>query len=73
MKQVVININQNIASNLNLDYGLDWYQMLMIHDEVQLHVNLTYKSHTERIIRCFPQLRSSLVLNVRSKVIQSRK
>ena len=39
MKQVVININQNIASNLNLDYGLDWYGMLMIHDEFNLHVN----------------------------------
>ena len=56
MKQVVININQNIASNLNLDYGLDWYQMLMIHDEVQLACK---PEHTKAIqkesLDAFPQ------------------
>ena len=56
MKQVVININQNIASNLNLEYGLDWYQMLMIHDEVQLACK---PEHTKAIqkesLDAFPQ------------------
>ena len=56
MKQVVININENIASNLNLDYGLDWYQMLMIHDEVQLACK---PEHTKAIqkesLDAFPQ------------------
>ena len=36
MKQVVINIQNNITNNLSLVYGEDWEQMLMIHDEVQV-------------------------------------
>ena len=48
--------NQNIASNLNLEYGLDWYQMLMIHDEVQLACK---PEHTKAIqkesLDAFPQ------------------
>jgi len=36
MKQVVINIHDNIEKNLGLVHGKDWEQMLMVHDEVQL-------------------------------------
>ena len=36
MKQVVINIHDNIEKNLGLMHGNDWEQMLMVHDEVQL-------------------------------------
>ena len=36
MKQVVINIHDNIEKNLGLVHGNDWEQMLMVHDEVQL-------------------------------------
>tara|TARA_A100000171_G_scaffold20373_1_gene18781 strand:- start:1593 stop:3455 length:1863 start_codon:yes stop_codon:yes gene_type:complete len=56
MKQVVININKNIATNLNLEYGLDWYQMLMIHDEVQLACNPTHtKAIQKESLDAFPQ------------------
>jgi DNA polymerase-1 len=36
MKQVVVNIHDNIEKNLGLVHGKDWEQMLMVHDEVQL-------------------------------------
>jgi DNA polymerase I-like protein with 3'-5' exonuclease and polymerase domains len=36
MKQVVINIQNNITNNLSLVYGEDWEQMLMIHDEIEI-------------------------------------
>ena len=36
MKQVVVDLHENIETNLNLTYGLDWEQALMVHDEIQL-------------------------------------
>jgi DNA polymerase I-like protein with 3'-5' exonuclease and polymerase domains len=56
MKQVVINIHNNIEHNLGLIHGKDWEQVLMVHDEVQLVCNPRY---TERIrdqaMAAFPQ------------------
>jgi DNA polymerase-1 len=56
MKQVVINIHNNIEQNLGLTHGKDWEQVLMVHDEVQLVCNPRY---TERIrdqaMAAFPQ------------------
>jgi DNA polymerase I-like protein with 3'-5' exonuclease and polymerase domains len=56
MKQVVINIHNNIEQNLDLTHGKDWEQVLMVHDEVQLVCNPRY---TERIrdqaMAAFPQ------------------
>ena len=56
MKQVVINIHNNIEQNLGLLHGKDWEQVLMVHDEVQLVCN---PQHTERIrdqaMAAFPQ------------------
>jgi DNA polymerase I-like protein with 3'-5' exonuclease and polymerase domains len=56
MKQVVINIHNNIEQNLGLTHGKDWEQVLMVHDEVQLVCN---PQHTERIrdqaMAAFPQ------------------
>jgi DNA polymerase I-like protein with 3'-5' exonuclease and polymerase domains len=56
MKQVVINIHNNIEQNLGLVYGKDWEQLLMIHDEVQL---TCYGEYTEAIqeqaMMAFPQ------------------
>jgi len=56
MKQVVINIHNNIESALSLPHGQSWEQVLMVHDEVQLVCNPQY---TERIrdqaMRAFPQ------------------
>jgi DNA polymerase-1 len=56
MKQVVINIHNNIEQNLGLIHGKDWEQVLMVHDEVQLVCNPRY---TERIrdqaMAAFPQ------------------
>ena len=37
MKQVVVNLHQ-LAANSQLEYGIDWEQHAMIHDEVQLSV-----------------------------------
>ena len=70
MKQVVININQNIASNLNLDYGLDWYQILMIHDEFIACKPEHTKAIQKESLDAFPQAQSFGL--VRSKVIQMR-
>ena len=56
MKQVVVNIQNNIKQNLDLPYGKGWEQLLMIHDEVQL---TCYSEYTEAIreqaIMAFPQ------------------
>ena len=56
MKQVVVNIHNNIEQNLGLFYGKDWEQLLMIHDEVQL---TCYSEYTEAIreqaMMAFPQ------------------
>ena len=56
MKQVVVNIHNNIENNLKLEHGNNWEQLLMIHDEVQLTCN---KKYTEKIreqaMIAFPQ------------------
>ena len=56
MKQVVINIHENIESALSLPHGQGWEQVLMVHDEVQLVCRPEY---TERIrdqaMAAFPQ------------------
>jgi DNA polymerase I-like protein with 3'-5' exonuclease and polymerase domains len=56
MKQVVVNIHNNIEQNLGLPYGKSWEQLLMIHDEVQL---TCYSEYTEAIreqaMMAFPQ------------------
>jgi DNA polymerase I-like protein with 3'-5' exonuclease and polymerase domains len=56
MKQVVINIQNNIKNNLGLDYDNDWQQLLMVHDEVQIACK---PQHTEAIreqaMLAFPQ------------------
>ena len=56
MKQVVINIHNNIESALSLPHGQGWEQVLMVHDEVQLVCRPEY---TERIrdqaMAAFPQ------------------
>jgi DNA polymerase I-like protein with 3'-5' exonuclease and polymerase domains len=56
MKQVVVNIHNNIEQNLGLPYGKGWEQLLMIHDEVQL---TCYNEYTEAIreqaMLAFPQ------------------
>jgi len=56
MKQVVINIHNNIEQSLGLVHGKDWEQVLMVHDEVQLVCKPQY---TERIrdqaMSAFPQ------------------
>jgi DNA polymerase-1 len=56
MKQVVINLHNNIENNLKLEHGKDWVQLLMIHDEVQLACK---PKHTEAIrkevLKSFPQ------------------
>jgi len=48
MKKVVVNIHKNIKQNLNLSYGNEWQQLLMIHDEVQL---TCAKQHKESIYK----------------------
>jgi DNA polymerase-1 len=56
MKQVVINIHDNIESALSLPHGAEWEQVLMVHDEVQL---VCSPKHTEQIraqaLAAFPQ------------------
>ncbi len=56
MKQVVINIQNNINNNLGLAYDNDWQQLLMVHDEVQIACK---PQHTEAIreqaMLAFPQ------------------
>ena len=67
MKQVVVNIHNNIENNLNMDHGNNWEQLLMIHDEVQLTCN---KKYTEKIreqaMIAFPQAQE--FFNFRCKI-----
>jgi len=56
MKQVVINIHNNIEQNLGLLHGKDWEQVLMIHDEVQIVCKPQYtESIREQAMIAFPQ------------------
>ena len=56
MKQVVINIHNNIESALTLPMGQSWEQVLMIHDEVQLVCNPKYTAQIqEQAMLAFPQ------------------
>jgi hypothetical protein len=56
MKQVVVNIHNNIEQNLGLTYGKDWEQLLMIHDEVQLTCCNEYTDAIqEQAMLAFPQ------------------
>ena len=67
MKQVVVNIHNNIENNLKLTHGNGWEQLLMIHDEVQLTCQ---KEHTEKIreqaMIAFPQAQE--FFNFRCKI-----
>ena len=56
MKQVVINVNRNIKENLGLEYGQDWFQMLMIHDEIQIACNPKHTAAiNEEALNAFPE------------------
>jgi DNA polymerase I-like protein with 3'-5' exonuclease and polymerase domains len=56
MKQVVINIQSNIEQNLGLAYDVDWQQLLMIHDEVQIACKPQYTDAIrEQAMIAFPQ------------------
>lgn len=56
MKQVVINIHNNIESALTLPHGHGWEQVLMIHDEVQLVCDPKYTAQIqEQAMLAFPQ------------------
>jgi len=56
MKQVVINIHNNIKANLGLEYDHDWQQLLMVHDEVQLACKPQYTDAIrEQAMKAFPQ------------------
>ena len=56
MKQVVINVNRNIKKNLGLEYGQDWFQMLMIHDEIQIACNPKHTAAiNEEALNAFPE------------------
>jgi DNA polymerase I-like protein with 3'-5' exonuclease and polymerase domains len=56
MKQVVVNIHNNIEQNLGLPYGKGWEQLLMIHDEIQLTCYNEYtKAIREQAMMAFPQ------------------
>jgi DNA polymerase-1 len=56
MKQVVINIQKNIKTNLGLEYDHDWQQLLMVHDEVQLACKPEYtEAIREQAMLAFPQ------------------
>jgi DNA polymerase I-like protein with 3'-5' exonuclease and polymerase domains len=46
MKQVVVNVHENIESNLGLVHGRDWEQLLFIHDEIEIACQPV---HTESI------------------------
>jgi len=56
MKQVVVNIHNNIEQNLGLVYGKDWEQLLMVHDEIEI---ACYPEYTEAVkeqaMMAFPQ------------------
>jgi DNA polymerase-1 len=56
MKQVVINIHNNIKQNLGLEYDNDWQQLLMVHDEVQIACKPQYTEVIrEQAMLAFPQ------------------
>ena len=56
MKQVVINIHDNIEKNLGLVHGKDWEQILMVHDEVQLACKPEYVEQIkEQALKSFVQ------------------
>jgi DNA polymerase I-like protein with 3'-5' exonuclease and polymerase domains len=56
MKQVVINIQNNIKNNLGLEYDHDWQQLLMVHDEVQLACKPQYtEAIRDQAMKAFPQ------------------
>ena len=56
MKQVVVNIHNNIEQNLGLPYGKGWEQLLMIHDEIEIACHPEYtESIKEQAMRAFPQ------------------
>jgi DNA polymerase I-like protein with 3'-5' exonuclease and polymerase domains len=56
MKQVVVNIHQNIEQHLDLPHGQGWEQMLMIHDEVQIACDPQYtEAIREQAMNAFPQ------------------
>jgi hypothetical protein len=56
MKQVVVNIHNNIKQNLDLEYDNDWQQLLMVHDEVQLACKPQYTDAIrEQAMLAFPQ------------------
>ena len=67
MKQVVVNIHNNIENNLKLKHGNNWEQLLMIHDEVQLTCNKKYtKKIREQAMIAFPQAQE--FFNFRCKI-----
>jgi len=56
MKQVVINIHENIESALSLPHGQGWEQVLMVHDEVEIVCKPQYtKVIKEQAMIAFPQ------------------
>ena len=56
MKQVVINIQNNIENSLGLTYDHDWQQLLMVHDEVQITCKPQYTDAIrEQAMLAFPQ------------------
>ena len=56
MKQVVINIHDNIESALSLPHGAGWEQVLMVHDEVEIVCKPQYTELIkEQAMIAFPQ------------------
>lgn len=56
MKQVVINIHNNIESALSLPHGQGWEQILFVHDEVEIVCKPQYTDLIkEQVMLAFPQ------------------
>ena len=56
MKQVVINVHNNIKQVLGLEHGNGWEQVLMVHDEIQLVCAPRYTEQIrEQAMLAFPQ------------------
>ena len=56
MKQVVINIHDNIESALTLPHGQSWEQILFVHDEVEIVCKPQYTELIkEQAMIAFPQ------------------
>ena len=56
MKQVVINIHDNIESALSLPHGAEWEQVLFVHDEVEIVCKPQYTELIkEQAMIAFPQ------------------